>query len=130
MQFLLAILAVLLLALVLILGGMLRHFVAMSRRGRSAAGVVFKNSDVEDLLFAGDATSARTAAGAWLRAQPKNPTAYLLLAKANFQLGELVETKRILDELVAFSPESEFAAKPYRERIERSLATSKPRAVE
>lgn len=71
MPFLLAILAVLLLALVLILGGMLRHFVAMSRRGRSAAGVVFKKSDVEDLLFAGDATSARTAAGAWLRAQPK-----------------------------------------------------------
>jgi hypothetical protein len=130
MQFLLTIIAVLLAALVLILGAMLGHFSAMSKRGKSISAVVFKKSDIEDLLAEGSALSARATASAWLRAQPRNPTAYLLLAKANFQLGELVETKRILEELVEFSPDSKFAARPYLERIEESLEKRRPRAVE
>jgi predicted Zn-dependent protease len=127
---LLTIIAFLLAALVFILGGMLAHISAMSKRGKSVSAVVFKKSDIEDLLADGNASSARTSASAWLRAQPKNPTAYLLLAKANFQLGELVETKRLLEELIAFSPESKFAARPYLDRIEESLEKRRPRAVE
>ena len=130
MQFLLTIIAILLAVLVLILGSMLAHFAAMSKRGKSVSAVVFKKSDIEDLLAEGNASSARNAASAWLRAQPKNPTAYLLLAKATFQLGELVETKRILEELIEFSPDSMFEARPYLERIEESLERRRPRAVE
>ena len=130
MQFLLTILAFLLAVLVFILGGMLAHFIAMSKKGKSVAAVVFKKSDIEDLLAEGKTSSARTEASAWLRAQPRNPTAYLLLAKANFQLGELVETKRILEELIEFSPDSKFVARPYLERIEESLEKRRPRAVE
>jgi tetratricopeptide (TPR) repeat protein len=130
MQALLTIIAFLLAALVFILGGMLMHFAAMSKRGKSVSTVVFKKSDIEDLLAAGNASSARSAANSWLRAQPRNTTAYLLLAKANFQLGELVETKRILEELIEFSPDSKFVARPYLDRIEESLEKRRPRAVE
>ena len=130
MEFLLTILAVLLAALVFLLGGVLAHFTAMSKKGKSVSAVVFKKSDIEDLLAEGNTSAARTAASAWLRAQPRSPTAYLLLAKANFQLGELVETKRLLDELIAFSPDSEFAARPYLKRVEESLEKRRPRAVE
>jgi tetratricopeptide (TPR) repeat protein len=130
MQTLLVILIALVAILTLVLGGILAHFLAMAKKGKSAAGIVLKRSDIEDLLFAGDAASARTAASAWRRAQPKNPAAYLLLARAYFQLGELVETKRILDELLDFSPESEFSARPYLERIKETLERNRPRAVE
>jgi len=130
MQFLLTIIAVLLAALVFILGSMLAHFAAMSKRGKSVSAVVFKKSDIEDLLAEGNTSAAQNAARAWRGAQPKNTTAYLLLAKATFQLGELVETKRILEELIEFSPDSKFAARPYLERIEESLVKSRPRAVE
>jgi len=130
MELLLTILAVLLAALVLILGAMLAHISAMSKKGKSVSAVVYKKSDIEDLLAEGKTLSARTAASDWLRAQPRNATAYLLLAKANFQLGELVETKRILEELIEFSPDSKFAARPYLERVEESLGKRRPRAVE
>lgn len=130
MELLLTILAFLLAALVLVLGAMLAHISAMSKKGKSVSTVVYKRSDIEDLLAEGKTSSARNAASDWLRTQPRNATAYLLLAKANFQLGELVETKRILEELIEFSPESKFAARPYLERIEELLGKRRPRAVE
>ena len=130
MQVLLSVLTILVGILVLILFAMLTHFWAMAKRGKSAAGVFLKRSDVEDLLFAGKTASARSAATAWQKTQPRNPEAFMLLAKAHFQLGELVEAKRILEELIAFSPESDFDAKKYLERIQQSLEKSRPRAVE
>ncbi|MFT3896269.1 MAG: hypothetical protein QM719_00985 [Thermomonas sp.] len=130
MQLLLGILAVLLAILILILAGMLSHFFAMAKRGKSAAGVTLKKSDIEELLFTGKTSQARGAASAWRKAQPKNPAAYLLLAKANFQLGDLVETKRVLEELLEFSPESSFAVEPYLERIKELLEKNRPRAVD
>ena len=102
----------------------------MSRRGKSATGVQFKRGEIEELLATGKTAAARTEASRWRRAQPRNPAAYLLLAKAHFQLGELIETKRVLEELLEFSPDSEFAAKPYLARIKQSLEKSRPRAVE
>ena len=130
MESLLIALAWLIAALVLVMAGLLAHFVAMARRGRSAAGLLMKRSNVEELLYAGNSIEARIAATAWLRAQPRNPAAYLMLARANFQLGELVETKRILEVLIEFSPDSEYSARPYLERIKDSLGKSRPRAVE
>jgi hypothetical protein len=127
---LLQILTWLIAALVLILGGILAHFLGMARRGRSAAGLLLRRTDVEELLCAGNAIEAKIAATAWCRSQPRNPAAYLILAKANFQLGELVESKRVLEELIVFSPESEFSARPYLDRIQQSLGKSRPRAVE
>ena len=110
MQSLLVVLTWLIAALVVILAGLLAHFVSMARRGRSAAGLLINKYNVEELLCTGNAMEARVAAIAWQRAQPRNPAAYLLLAKANFQLGQLVETKRVLEELIEFSPESEYSA--------------------
>ena len=130
MESLLIVLAWLIAALVFVMAGLLAHFVAMARRGRSAAGLLLKRSNVEELLYAGNSIEAKIAATAWLRVQPRNPAAYLALARANFQAGELVETKRILEELIEFSPDSEYSARPYLERIKDSLGKSRPRAVE
>jgi hypothetical protein len=130
MQSLKMILLVLLGLLVLIMGSILAYFLEMAKRGKSAAGFQIKRDDIEDLLFIGKAAAARTEASRWRRAQPRNPAAYLLLAKAHFQLKELVETKGVLEELIEFSPESEFAARPYLERVEQSLVKNRPRVVD
>jgi hypothetical protein len=110
--------------------GILFTFISMSRKGKAASGVHFKKGDIEDLLSNGSTNEARIAASAWKRGQPRNTTAYQLLAKAHFQLHEYVECKAVLDELITFAPEFEFSYRPYFERIEEELKKGRPRIVD
>ncbi|HEY2344464.1 MAG TPA: hypothetical protein VGH80_01125 [Xanthomonadaceae bacterium] len=116
--------------LALIMGGILAVHVTNMKRGFVTASAAIRKMEVERLLFRGKAREAKAKAMQWTREEPRNPAAYLIQAKAAFQLGELVEAKRLLEEMVDFAPESEFSARHYLNRIRESLEKSKPRAVE
>lgn len=91
MEILLFVLIVVVSALTLTVFGLLFTFVQMSRKGKATSGVHFKKGDIEDLLSSGNTEAARADASIWRRQQPRNATAYQLLAKAHFQLKEYVE---------------------------------------
>jgi hypothetical protein len=102
----------------------------MSRKGKTTSGVHFKKGDIEDLLSSGNTEAARADASIWRRQQPRNATAYQLLAKAHFQLKEYVECKRVLDGLLDFAPELDLFSRPYLAMIEKELKGNRPRIVD
>lgn len=116
--------------LAIFVGGIYKHMIILSRKGQSATGLHFKKAEIEELLATRKTLSAKNVAMKWRQEQPRNPTAYLLLAQALFQLGDLIETKRVREELIEFSPESEFTAQKYLDRIQKSLKNTRPRAIE
>jgi hypothetical protein len=130
MGILLFVLIVVVSALTLAMFGLLFTFVQMSRKGKTTSGVHFKKGDIEDLLSSGNTEAARADASIWRRQQPRNTTAYQLLARAHFQLKEYVECKRVLEELIDFAPELEFWSQPYLARIEKELKGNRPRIVD
>jgi cytochrome c-type biogenesis protein CcmH/NrfG len=129
-RFLLLVLVVVVGVLVIVLAGIFAHLAAMKRQTKSATGVHLKKSDVAELLAEGKPKSAKLEAIEWLKEQPKNPEACMLLAKAHFQLNEMVEAKSVLQNLLEFAPDMEFYARPYLERIESSIKSTRPRAVD
>ena len=130
MEFLLVTLIIVVAALVVVLGSVMKHITLMSKQGKSATAVHFKSAEIEDLLAKGMTTAARNAAIEWRFSRPRSTSANMLLAKAHFQLGELVEAKIVLEELVEFSPDQEFAARSFLHRIAQSLRKQLPRVVE
>lgn len=130
MEILLFALIVVVSALTLAVFAVLFTFVQMSRKGKATSGVHFKKGDIEDLLSSGNTEAARADASIWRSQQPRNATAYQLLAKAHFQLKEYVECKRVLDELLDFAPEFDLFSRPYLARIEKELKGNRPRIVD
>jgi predicted Zn-dependent protease len=130
MQILTVILIVVLSALTLVLLGILMTFISAHKRVQSTSGFQLKKNDIEELLAKGNAASAQKAAVEWIRREPKNTTAFMLLAKSSFRLGEYVEAKKAIEELVEFAPEFEFPTRWYSARIKDKLKESRPRSVE
>ncbi|MDO8292320.1 MAG: tetratricopeptide repeat protein [Gallionella sp.] len=86
-------------------------------------------AELENLLASGQAIAAKFAAIEWLARQPNQAQGHWLLAKAHYQLGELVEAKKVFQALVKIAPDWEFSVNPWLERIESEIQASGPRVV-
>jgi hypothetical protein len=130
MQTLTLILIVVLSALTLVLLALLGTFISATKRGKSVSGVLIRENDIEELLSKGHETAARKAAAEWTRREPRNTTAFMLLAKAEFRLGKYIEAKKVIEELIEFAPEFEFSTRSYSARINENLKNGRPRSVD
>jgi thioredoxin-like negative regulator of GroEL len=87
-------------------------------------------SDLDDLLAAGKASDAKRLAQQWLAREPRRADAFWALARAHHQLGELTDSKRILQDLLTVAPDESYRVSSWLERIEADFNDKKPRAVE
>ena len=77
--------------------------------------------ELEELLAKGNANEVKILASNWVHRQPGEPYAHWFLAKAYFQAGELVDSKKSFTHLLTISPDWEKVVVPWLERIENEI---------
>jgi cytochrome c-type biogenesis protein CcmH/NrfG len=109
---------------------------AISRAIGSASKVVQKKNEqdvlqteLEQLLSSGQAREAKFGAIEWIARQPRHAQGHWVLAKAHYELGELIEAKKVFQTLLKISPDWEFSINPWLARIEEEIQASGPRVV-
>jgi len=103
-------------------------FFLRAKKNNHINNVNNRKSEIENLLYSGKAMEAKSCALKWLALQPRNPHALWLLAQAHYDLGELVETKKILLTL----PLHQFSysmVMEWLERLESEIKQSGPQEV-
>ncbi len=78
--------------------------------------------ELEELLAKGNTDEVKVLASNWVHRQPGEPYAHWFLAKAYFQAGELIESKKSFTHLLTISPDWEKIIVPWLERIENEIA--------
>jgi tetratricopeptide (TPR) repeat protein len=81
-----------------------------------------RQTELEDLLVKGDAIAVKSSALDWIANQPGEPYAHWFLAKAYYQLGEMIEAKKTFNHLLSISPDWKTAITPWLERIENEIS--------
>ena len=88
-----------------------------------------KHLELEDLLAAGQNTSAKFTAMDWITTQPRRPEAHWALAKAHYQLGELSEAKQVLKGLLKVAPEEHYRVDAWLEMLDNEFSSNRPKSV-
>jgi tetratricopeptide (TPR) repeat protein len=106
------------------------HMVAVLRENRRSNSSAAKQSELEELLAAGQNRAAKHTALEWVSAEPGRSEAHWALAKAHYQLGELAEAKQVLKALLRISPEEHYRVDAWLELLENEFALKRPKPVE
>lgn len=88
-----------------------------------------RQTELESLLSQGSARAAKFGALEWVSAEPKQPYAHWLLAKAHYQLGEYIDAKKSFQTVVSLSPDWESTVLPWLEKVAAEIKNG-PRVVE
>ena len=102
---------------------------AVMRENRPGIRQNSRETKFEDLRAAGDGVRARSAAMEWLADEPKRPSAHWALAKAHHQLGQLADSKEVLEGLLKIAPDQRFAVEDWLAHVEREFNQNRPRPV-
>lgn len=85
--------------------------------------------DLDNLLYQGMADSAKTSAYDWVSREPNEPYAHWFLAKSHYQLGDLVESKKVFSRIIIIEPGWERVVRPWIEKIDEEISNSGPTIV-
>jgi len=103
-------------------------FFSAMKRLESGKGVFGKQihnkkreNELQEMLAKGDAIGAKFTALEWTNSRPNEAWAHWYLAKAYDQLGEYVETKKVLTHLRKISPNWNNSIEPWLESVEEHL---------
>lgn len=86
-----------------------------------------RESEVDELLAAGQSTSAKFAAMEWIAQQPRRPETRWALAKAHYQLGELAAAKEVLRGLLQVAPDERYRVDDWLSHVEDEFRDNRPK---
>ncbi|KRG58557.1 MULTISPECIES: tetratricopeptide repeat protein [Stenotrophomonas] len=129
-KWLLAFIALGVVAVVGIFFFLVANIISVMRDNRRENASQSKHNELEDLLASGQSTAAKFTAMEWVGAQPRRPAAHWALAKAHYQLGELSEAKQVLKGLLKVAPEEHYRVNAWLDFIETEFSQSRPKPVE